>query len=141
MSNLQMLRSNAASGRYFVGPDQHTYKWKLESTHCWVRLFSFAWVQAVMAINVGRACEQLKSAESDSELVRFHQKNLGILKQAHPAYLDVSPKVVPMLDHVILTFVYVESLRQKQRNNRRHRGRNSMTMMNNNATIMNSMQM
>jgi hypothetical protein len=34
---------DAVSGRYFVGPDRHTYKWKLESTHCWVCLFWFAW--------------------------------------------------------------------------------------------------
>lgn len=24
------------SGRYFLGPDKQSYKWKLESTHCWV---------------------------------------------------------------------------------------------------------
>ena len=23
-------------GRYFVGPDKRSYKWKLEPTHCWV---------------------------------------------------------------------------------------------------------
>jgi len=95
------------TGRYFVGPDRHTYKWKLESTHCW-----------------------LKPAESDVELVRFHKKNLGILKESHPAYLDVSPEVVPMLDYVILTFVYVESLR-REREGRRRNNVNNMTMMNN----------
>ncbi|KAI9570679.1 hypothetical protein HD554DRAFT_2037165 [Boletus coccyginus] len=87
-----MLEKRAwSTGRYFVGPDRHTYKWKLESTHCW-----------------------LKPSESDVHLVRFHKKNLGILKESHPAYLDVSPEAVPMLDHVVLTSVYVESLRQKR---------------------------
>ena len=42
------------------------------------------------------------------ELVRFHRKNIGIRKPAHPAYLDVSPRVVSMLDFIILTFVYAE---------------------------------
>jgi len=79
------------TGRYFVGPDKRSYKWKLESTHCWMKL-----------------------AESDVALARFHKKNFGIRKQSHPPYLDVSPKVVSMLDHVILTYVYVESLRRER---------------------------
>jgi len=90
-----MLEKRAwSTGRYFVGPNRHVYKWKLESTHCW-----------------------MKPVESNVELVRFHEKNLGILKQSHPAYLSVSPQVVPLLDHVILTFVYVESLRQEHNGN------------------------
>ena len=28
--------NDTASGRYFVGPDRLTYKWKIEPTHCWV---------------------------------------------------------------------------------------------------------
>ncbi|KAG8215613.1 hypothetical protein J3R82DRAFT_7480 [Butyriboletus roseoflavus] len=58
--------------------------------------------------------EQMKRAESNVELVRFHKKNLGMMKPSHPAYLEVSTEVVRMLDQIILTFVYVESLRQKQ---------------------------
>ena len=50
----------------------------------------------------------MKPAESNVELVRFHRKNMGIMKPAHPAYLDVSPSVVSMLDFIILTFVYAE---------------------------------
>ncbi|KAI9570680.1 hypothetical protein HD554DRAFT_2018052 [Boletus coccyginus] len=76
-------------GRYFVGPDKRNYKWKLESTHCWL-------------------------AESNVALARFHKKNFGIRKQSHPPYLDVSPAVRHMLDHVILTYVYVESLRRER---------------------------
>ncbi|KAN0073866.1 hypothetical protein V8E55_012120 [Tylopilus felleus] len=79
------------TGRYFLGPDKLTYKWKLESTHSWMKL-----------------------AGSDVALARFHRKNFGIRKQSHPPYLNVSPKVVPMLDHVILTYVYVESLRRER---------------------------
>lgn len=55
--------------------------------------------------------EQMKPAESNLELVRLHKKNLRIRKPLHPAYLDVSTKAVAMLDHTILTFVYVGSLR------------------------------
>ena len=56
----------------------------------------------------------MKLADSNVPLARFHKKNFGIRKQSHPPYLDVSPKVVPMLDHVILTYVYVESLRRER---------------------------
>ena len=57
--------------------------------------------------------EQMKIAESYDELVRFHKKNLGITKPLHPAYLDVSASVLHMLDHIILTFIYAEWLRQE----------------------------
>ncbi|KAG6375730.1 hypothetical protein JVT61DRAFT_2576 [Boletus reticuloceps] len=97
-ANVMLDKRPWNTGRYFVGPDQQTYKWKLESSYCW-----------------------MKPAESHVELVRFHKKNLGILKEAHPAYLNVSPNVVSMLDHVILTFVYVEWLRQQQARSRHHR--------------------
>lgn len=56
----------------------------------------------------------MKLAEESTALVRFHKKNLGIKKQLHPPYLEVSPKVTRILDHVILTYVYVESLRQER---------------------------
>lgn len=68
------------------------------------------------------------------ELVRFHKKNLGILKESHPAYLNVSPKVVAMLDYVILTFVYVESLR-REREGRRRNNMNNVTVMNNTSVV------
>lgn len=56
----------------------------------------------------------MKLAESNVALARFHKKNFGIRKQSHPPYLDVSPAVRHMLDHVILTYVYVESLRRER---------------------------
>ena len=56
----------------------------------------------------------MKLADSDIALARFHKKNFGIRKQSHPPYLDVSTKVVPMLDHIILTYIYVESLRRER---------------------------
>jgi len=80
-----------SNGRYFVGPDKRCYKWKIESAYCWMKL-----------------------AESGVPLARFHRKNFGIRKQSHPPYLDVSLEVVRMLDHVILTYVYVESLRRER---------------------------
>jgi len=90
-----MQKRSWETGRYFVGPDRKTYKWKMESTYCW-----------------------MKAAGTNAELVRVYQKNIGIRKLSHPAYLDVSPKVVPILDHIILTFVYVEWLRRER--SRRH---------------------
>lgn len=55
----------------------------------------------------------MKRAKSRVEVVRFHKKNLA-KKPSHPAYLDGSTEVVPMLDHIILAYVYVELLRQTQ---------------------------
>jgi len=88
-----------SSGLYFVGPDQHSYKWKVYP-RCW-----------------------MKPAESNVELVRFHRKNMGIMKPSHPAYLDVSPGVVSMLDFIILTFVYAE-WKHQERERRRRRATN-----------------
>ena len=73
----------------------------------------------------------MKLADSNVELVRFHKKNVGVLKPAHPAYLDFSAKVVTMLDHVILTFVYAESLRQA----RTRQSTNNTNNMNNMITM------
>ena len=76
----------------------------------------------------------MKPADSNVELVRFHKKNVGVLKPAHPAYLDFSAEMVMMLDHVVLTFVYAESLRQERDANTRQ----SITNMNNMITMNNT---
>ncbi|KIK93043.1 hypothetical protein PAXRUDRAFT_829396 [Paxillus rubicundulus Ve08.2h10] len=95
------------NGRYFTGPDKRSYKWKLGATYCW-----------------------LKAAESDVELARFHQKNLGIRKESHPPYLDVSSKVVHMMDHIIITYLYVEKLRQEQGGQRHQSQMSSLDFQN-----------
>ncbi|KAF8842600.1 hypothetical protein BDN67DRAFT_1009631 [Paxillus ammoniavirescens] len=94
-ANIMLEKRSWENGRYFTGPDNHSYKWKIGGKYCW-----------------------LKPAESDIELARFHQKNLGIRKESHPPYLDVSPTVVHIMDHIIVTYVYVEELRRR-RNQRR----------------------
>ncbi|KIJ07881.1 hypothetical protein PAXINDRAFT_102772 [Paxillus involutus ATCC 200175] len=61
----------------------------------------------------GRYC-WLKPAGSDVKLARFHKQNLGIFKEFHPPYLDVSSTVVHIMDHIIVTHIYAEELRHQR---------------------------
>ncbi|KAG9309827.1 hypothetical protein JVU11DRAFT_10206 [Chiua virens] len=78
-------------GRYFRGPDGRTYKWKLGYRYCWLK-------------NDKR--------HGRSHLVKFHRQNLGIRKPFHPPYLEVAEEVSHMLDHIVLTYIYVERIRR-----------------------------
>ncbi|KAF9228913.1 hypothetical protein BS17DRAFT_772705 [Gyrodon lividus] len=95
------------TGRYFVGPDKRSYKWKIGATYCW-----------------------LKPADSDFELARFHKKNLGIMKESHPPYINVSSRAVHMMDHIILTYVYAEKLRQDRGGQRNRSQMNVLSLQN-----------
>ncbi|KAF9236636.1 hypothetical protein BU15DRAFT_49739 [Melanogaster broomeanus] len=80
-------------GRSFRGPDGRTYKWKIGFRYCWRK-------------------------HSRVRLVKFHKRNLGIRKPSHPPYLDVSSDVTHMLDHIIMTYIYVERIRQDTEDDR-----------------------
>ncbi|KAF9224525.1 hypothetical protein BS17DRAFT_702744 [Gyrodon lividus] len=88
-------RSWSCRGRYFRGPDGRTYKWKLGFRYCWTK-------------------------HSRTRLVKFHKRNLGIRKPSHPPYLEVSSEVTQMLDHIIMTYIYVERIRQDAEDERRN---------------------
>ncbi|KIJ58384.1 hypothetical protein HYDPIDRAFT_119575 [Hydnomerulius pinastri MD-312] len=91
-----------SSGRYFIGPDDRKYVRKHNSSTC-----------------------QLYEENSDMELVKFHQKNWGIMKPSHPPYLDISSSVEHMLDLVIITYLCADKLREDEERakERRHRER------------------
>ncbi|KAH7890148.1 hypothetical protein F5I97DRAFT_1827735 [Phlebopus sp. FC_14] len=76
-----------SSGRYFKGPDGRMYKWKIQTTNCWLKL-----------------------EDSDLVLAKYHDRNFGIRKSSHPPYLEISSSVTHMLDELITTFIYAEKL-------------------------------
>ncbi|KAN0098006.1 hypothetical protein V8E55_002452 [Tylopilus felleus] len=78
-------------GRYFTGPDGRTYKWKVGFRYCWLK-------------------HETKHARE--QLVKFHKRNLGIRKKSHPPFLEISQEVTHMLDHIIVTYIYMERMRQ-----------------------------
>ncbi|KIJ58383.1 hypothetical protein HYDPIDRAFT_141546 [Hydnomerulius pinastri MD-312] len=80
----------SSSGRYFTGPDRLPYKWKLGQRYCW------------------------RAEGSNVELAKFHKKNLGFLKPSHSPYLNVSSAVTHMVDHIVITYIYAEALREAQ---------------------------
>ncbi|KAH7882507.1 hypothetical protein F5I97DRAFT_261845 [Phlebopus sp. FC_14] len=83
---------NLSSSQSFVGSDGRKYKWKIESTNCW-----------------------LKAENSVVELAKYHRCNLGFLTPQHPPYIEISPSVLHILDEIIMTFVYAEKLSQDRR--------------------------
>ncbi|KAF9228914.1 hypothetical protein BS17DRAFT_805624 [Gyrodon lividus] len=119
-ADTMLVKRSWNTGRYFIGPDERSYKWKLGATYCW-----------------------LKPAESDFELARFHKKNLGIMKESHPPYLDVSSRAVHMMDHIVLTYVYAEKLRRDQGERRHQSQRSALSFQNqtNQINLMNQMGM
>ncbi|KAF8548306.1 hypothetical protein OG21DRAFT_1423294, partial [Imleria badia] len=47
-----------------------------------------------------------------AHLVKFHTRNLGIRKPSHPPFLEIAPEVAHMLDHIIVTYIYMERMRR-----------------------------
>ncbi|KIJ59423.1 hypothetical protein HYDPIDRAFT_44011 [Hydnomerulius pinastri MD-312] len=86
-------------GRYFAGPDGHTYKWKVGFRYCWLKV---------------------EAKHTRVPLVKYHKRNLGIRKPSHPPYLDVSSAVTHMMDHIVVTYIYMERLRQDTEDERRN---------------------
>ncbi|KAG2041940.1 hypothetical protein BDR03DRAFT_946015 [Suillus americanus] len=79
--------------RVFIGPDSRPYRWDLEFT--------------VVVLS--------RDDASRTEVARFHRATLGIVGRKRKAMLEVSPEVAHMMDTVIMTFIYVEGLREDQK--------------------------
>lgn len=47
-----------------------------------------------------------------AHLVKFHTRNFGIRKPSHPPFLEIAPEVAHMLDHIIVTYIYMERMRR-----------------------------
>ncbi|KIJ92577.1 hypothetical protein K443DRAFT_113354 [Laccaria amethystina LaAM-08-1] len=79
-------------GRMFTGPDGIEYRWKL-------------------GVHVPELC---LNDSIDTPVARYHRSSLGILSPAHAAYLEVFPIGEHMVDLIVVTFVYIERLRQEE---------------------------
>ncbi|KAH7890165.1 hypothetical protein F5I97DRAFT_1801853 [Phlebopus sp. FC_14] len=77
----------ARQHRHFTGPDGRPYKWKLEG---------------------------LKPKNTNIRLAKFHKRNLGLMNPSHPPYLEIATSAAHMMDCVVITFMYVENVRQQR---------------------------
>ncbi|KAG2041938.1 hypothetical protein BDR03DRAFT_1089127 [Suillus americanus] len=81
--------------RVFIGPDSRPYRWDLRGLKTRVVVLS-------------------RDDASRTEVARFHRSTLGIVGKKRKAMLEVSPEVAHMMDTIIMTFIYVERLREDQ---------------------------
>lgn len=75
----------------------------------WTYLNSLRWDLLTFS-----AFRQLKNEtkHARTRLVKFHKRNLGIRKPSHPPFLEVAQEVAHMLDHIIVTYIYMERMRR-----------------------------
>jgi len=85
--------------RVFIGPDGLEYQWSLGI----------------------RVPELVRLDSAKTPIARFHRRRIGILKKKRLASLEIFPEGTHMLDLIIITFVYV----QKIRNDAERRARTS----------------
>ncbi|OAX35001.1 hypothetical protein K503DRAFT_402975, partial [Rhizopogon vinicolor AM-OR11-026] len=78
--------------RVFTGPDGRSYRWDLGGG------------VVVLSLNDG----------SRTVVARSHRATLGIIGRRREATLEISPTVAHMMDIVIMTFIYVETIRMKK---------------------------
>ncbi|KIM57985.1 hypothetical protein SCLCIDRAFT_1219044 [Scleroderma citrinum Foug A] len=71
--------------RSFVGPDGHTYKWKIQNPNC-----------------------SLKRQDTGEELARYNRQHRDFRSPAHPPHLQVSLLSGDLLDLVVVTFIYAK---------------------------------
>ncbi|KAI0044128.1 hypothetical protein FA95DRAFT_1608806 [Auriscalpium vulgare] len=76
--------------RIFTASNGQKYKWQLGYTTCWLQ----------------------PDDGKDTVLARFHRSSLGIIGKKHRAYLEVTQEVIPIIDEVIMTFIWVETRRE-----------------------------
>ncbi|KAG7086306.1 hypothetical protein E1B28_002270 [Marasmius oreades] len=80
--------------RVFVGEDGKEYKWVLGPRH------------SELQLNDG----------SRTQVAKFHQRNiLGIFGEKKSAVLEIFPAGETMIDAIMLTFVYVETARRREK--------------------------
>ncbi|KAH7890147.1 hypothetical protein F5I97DRAFT_643065 [Phlebopus sp. FC_14] len=83
-----------SSWRHFTAPDGRSYKWTVENNHY-----------------------RLQHEFSDAKLASFHKRRFAFMTQRFrpPSYLEVAVSAEHMMDHVLITFLYVQSLPQERR--------------------------
>ncbi|EKM83257.1 hypothetical protein AGABI1DRAFT_104959 [Agaricus bisporus var. burnettii JB137-S8] len=87
-------------GRVFKASDGTDYRWNL----------------------CAKYLEMVKNDGTKKQLVRFreHRPSLGPFMKGRPAVLEVDDSCVPILDEIMMTFIYCQKLRKdRQKNERR----------------------
>ncbi|OJA19483.1 hypothetical protein AZE42_13282 [Rhizopogon vesiculosus] len=64
---------------------------------------------------------------SRTVVARSHRATLGIIGRRREATLEISPAVAHMMDIVIMTFIYVETIRMKKERSSRNAGGGAMS--------------
>ncbi|KAK7040359.1 hypothetical protein VNI00_009829 [Paramarasmius palmivorus] len=74
----------------FTAPDGSEYKWDLGSS------------SSTLTLNDG----------SKTPIAKFHQSNMGIITKKRRGVLEIFPLGEHMVDHILITFIYVEKIRR-----------------------------
>ncbi|EAU80768.1 hypothetical protein CC1G_04878 [Coprinopsis cinerea okayama7 len=80
------------SERTFVAPDGKEYRWEMQSDRS----------------------ELCLNDASKTLMGKYHRKKYGIFHDKSPAYFEIQPSAEGIVDVVVLTYVYMECLRQKK---------------------------
>jgi hypothetical protein len=64
---------------------------------------------------VTRSSKLERDDRSRARVVTYHHRSFGIFSAASDPRLEVSPEILPILDEVVMTFVYVENKRRQRR--------------------------
>ncbi|KAI0044129.1 hypothetical protein FA95DRAFT_301981 [Auriscalpium vulgare] len=77
--------------RVFTAKNGRKYKWQIGSNSC------------KLEVDDG----------TKTVVARFHRSSLGIIGKKHRVYLEVTQEVMPIIDEVIMTFIWVEKRREE----------------------------
>jgi len=78
--------------RVFAGPDGREYKWKLNST------------SPELNVNDG----------AETPVARYHSGRSGLFSKPQDACLEICPAGEHMVDAILVTFIYIEKLREDE---------------------------
>ncbi|KAK0186378.1 hypothetical protein F5146DRAFT_1161148 [Armillaria mellea] len=83
--------------RVFTGPDGKEYKW-------------------ILGASISKL---VLNDKSETLIAKYHTRKLGLFSpaKARPAYLEITPEGVHMVDDIFFTFIYIEKLRQEEERN------------------------
>ncbi|RDB19297.1 hypothetical protein Hypma_013597 [Hypsizygus marmoreus] len=79
--------------RVFTAPDGREYKWLLKMFTSELILYD-------------------PHEKTKTHVAKFHPRSLGIIRKAHPAYLEIFPAGEHMVETILITFIYIEKLRK-----------------------------
>ncbi|KAI0044127.1 hypothetical protein FA95DRAFT_301689 [Auriscalpium vulgare] len=85
--------------RIFTASNGQKYKWQFGCNTCWLQL----------------------DDGKDTVVARFHRSSRGFVGKAHNAYLEVVQEIMPIIDEVIMTFIWVEKRREDRQKAWQHR--------------------